>query len=342
MLGMNPTEAESAALRRSMRSFEASDTWRSLRQLATAILPFLLLCGLMYASLSVSVLVTLALAIPAAGFLVRIFVLQHDCGHGSFFRSRRANAVTGTLCSLITWTPYLMWRRQHAGHHSHWNNLDRRLSGADIYSGCLTVDEFLCLSPMRRRLYRLVQHPLVAWCVLPPLVFLLLYRLPFDAPPTWRRERLAVYLTDLALLALYGGLGWSLGFGAMALVQVPVVVIASMAGCWLFSIQHRFERALWVRQEVWNPVSASIQGSSYLKLPRFFQWFTANIGFHHIHHLNPHIPNYRLEDCHKALPALQDIHVVTPARGWRAWRAALWDESRSRMVPFPSRTLTPR
>lgn len=332
---MSANEIDRAALRRTTRDYEAIDFRRSLGQLSTAIPPFLLLCGLMYASLALSPLLTLALAFPAAGFLVRIFVIQHDCGHGSFFRSRLANSVTGVLCSLITLTPYLMWRRQHAGHHSHWNNLDRRLSGSDIYSGCLTVDEFLHLSPMRRRIHRLVQHPLVAWCVLPPLVFLLLYRLPFDAPAEWRRERRAVYLTDLALLAVYGGLGWSLGFGAMALVQVPIIVIASMTGCWLFSVQHRFERALWARQDAWNPVSASLEGSSYLKLPRLLQWFTANIGFHHIHHLNTHIPNYRLEACHRAVPAFQRVQVITPGCGWRAWRAALWDEDRFCMVPFP-------
>jgi omega-6 fatty acid desaturase (delta-12 desaturase) len=141
------------------------------------------------------------LAVAAAGFLVRIFIIQHDCGHGSFFRSRAANDAVGMLCSLVTFTPYLMWRRQHAGHHSHWNNLDRRVSGTDIYSGCLTLDEYRRLSGPRRRLYRLMQHPVVSWLVLPPVIFLLLYRVPFDTPRTWRRERRAVHLTNLALLA---------------------------------------------------------------------------------------------------------------------------------------------
>ncbi|HMA50970.1 MAG TPA: fatty acid desaturase [Magnetospirillaceae bacterium] len=335
---MTLDETDLALLRHATRLYEDIDARRSLGQVATAILPYLLLCALMYASVPVSPLLPLAMAPLAAGFLVRVFVIQHDCGHGSFFRSRRASTLTGSLCSLITLTPYLMWRRQHAGHHSHWNNLDRRLSGCDIYSGCLTVEEFLRLPPARRRLHRLIQHPLVAWCILPPLIFLLLYRLPFDAPADWRRERRAVHLTNLALLAVYGSLGWGLGFGTMALVQGPIIVFASMAGVWLFSVQHRFERALWARQESWNPVSAALRGSSCLALPRILQWFTGNIGFHHVHHLNSHIPNYRLEACYDAIPALREAHVVTPWQGLRAWRAALWDEGAGRMVPFPAST----
>lgn len=324
-----------AAVRRATRPFEDVDTRRSLGQLILAVPPFLLVCALMYLCAAKSWLLSLALAPLAAGFLVRVFVIQHDCGHGSFFRSRRANTLTGVLCSLITLTPYLMWRRQHAGHHGNWNNLDRRLSGCDIYSGCLTIEEYRQLSPVRRRLHRVIQHPLVAWCVLPPLIFLLLYRFPFDTPAGWRRERRSLHLTNLALLAIYGGLGWAFGFGAVALVQGPPVVIGAMAGVWIFSVQHRFERALWAHQEAWNSVSAALEGSSYLKLPRILQWFSGNIGFHHVHHLNSHIPNYRLEACHNAIPALQRAHVVTLGLGLRAWRAALWDEARGEMVRLP-------
>ncbi|MBB6251111.1 fatty acid desaturase [Nitrospirillum iridis] len=334
--------SDRATLRQATRAYEGTSLWRSLGQLATSVPPFLALCALMYASLDRSYLLTLALAVPAAGFFVRVFIIQHDCGHGSFFRSRWANRVVGMLCSLITLTPYLMWRRQHAGHHSHWNNLDRRFSGSDIYSGCLTLAEFQRLSPLRRRVQRILQHPLVAWGVLPPLIFLVLYRLPFDTPPDWRRERRAVHLTNLALLLLYGGLGMALGFTAVALVQGPILVIAATAGVWLFSIQHRFEQALWARQGAWDPVSAALRGSSHLTLPRLLQWFTGNIGFHHVHHLNSRIPNYRLEACHDAIPALGTAHVLTPWQGLRAWRAALWDEAGGRMVPFPKRTAPDR
>ena len=322
------------ALRRSTQAYQGAPLRRSLWQLANSFLPFAAICVLMYWSLAWSYALTLGLSVPAAGFGIRIFIIQHDCGHGSFFRSRAANHAVGLLCSLITLTPYLMWRRQHAGHHSHWNNLDRRMSGADIYSGCLTVDEYRNLSRRQRWGYQLVQHPLVCWIVLPPLVFLLLYRVPFDTPHTWRRERRAVHLTNLALLGVILGLGFTLGFVAVALVQGPIIVITAIAGVWLFSVQRRFERALWARQPAWHPVSAALEGSSYLELPRILQWFTGNIGFHHVHHLNPRIPNYRLEACHAANPALQTAYVLKPWHGWRAWRAALWDERTSRMVPI--------
>ena len=331
----HPPGDERDALRRSSRAYEKPVLRHSLGQMANSFLPFLVACALMYRTLAVSPLLTVVLGIAAAGFLVRIFIIQHDCGHGSFFRSRAANHAVGMLCSLVTFTPYLMWRRQHAGHHSDWNNLDRRLSSTDIYAGCITVEEYQALSAKERRLYRLMQHPVISWLVLPPVIFLLLYRLPFDAPRTWRRERWAVHLTTVALLILYIGLGFALGFRSVLLVQVPVLALGAIVGVWLFSVQHRFEDALWARQAAWHPVSAAIEGSSYLKLPRLLQWITGNIGFHHVHHLNPRIPNYRLEDCHDASPALQAAFVMKPWRALRSWRASLWDEQSARMVPIP-------
>ena len=335
---MNPTERpndDRDTLRRSTRTYEGAVLRRSLWQLANSFLPFLALCALLYRTLGISEPLTAGLTVMAAGFAIRIFIIQHDCGHGSFFRSRAANHAVGALCSLVTLTPYLMWRRQHAGHHSHWNNLDRRLSGSDIYSGCLTLEEYRLLSGTRRWLYQVMQHPVISWVVLPPFIFLLLYRVPFDTPRSWRRERWAVHLTNLALLILFLGLGFTLGFRAVLLVQGPIIVITAIAGVWLFSVQHRFEDALWARQPTWHPVSAALEGSSYLELPRLFQWITGNIGFHHVHHLNPRIPNYRLEACHDANPVLQTAFVMKPWHGLKAWRAALWDERTARMVPIP-------
>jgi acyl-lipid omega-6 desaturase (Delta-12 desaturase) len=288
----------------------------------------------MYASLGLSYGITLALAVPAAGFVVRIFIIQHDCGHGAFFRSRRANAIIGTLCSLVTLAPYAHWRRQHARHHANWNNLDRRLSGLDIYSSCLTTDEYRNLDAWRRAAYRVSRHPLVSLVTLPPLVFLLLYRVPFDTPRRWKTERGAVHLTNLALLGLVLALGFTLGFRQVLMVQLPICVMAAIFGVFLFSLQHRFEHTLWARREDWNFVAASVQGSSYLKLPRSLQWITGNIGFHHVHHLNPRIPNYRLQACHDANPVLQTAPVLTLWSGLRSVRYALWDEHQGRMVPF--------
>jgi omega-6 fatty acid desaturase (delta-12 desaturase) len=325
---------EYPSLRTSVSRYRSPRLAKSVGQIANSFLPFFGLCALMYASLDLSYALTLALAIPAAGFVVRIFIIQHDCGHGAFFRSRCANTIVGRLCSLVTLAPYAHWRRQHAGHHANWNNLDRRLSGLDLYSSCLTTDEYRNLNAERRALYRVSRHPLVALVILPPLVFLLLYRVPFDTPRSWKKERRAVHLTNLALLGLSLALGFTLGFRQMLMVQLPICVIAATFGVFLFSLQHRFEHTLWARREEWNFTAASLRGSSYLKLPKILQWFTGNIGFHHVHHLHPRIPNYRLQACHDANPLLQAAPVLTLRSGLGSVRFALWDEQQGRMVPF--------
>ena len=276
----------------------------------------------------------LPLAVLAAGFVVRIFIIQHDCGHEAFFRSRRANAWLGAVCGLFTLTPFPMWRRQHAQHHAAWNDLDRRDAGLDIYSSCLTVVEYQQLGDRARRRYRLLRHPLVAQLLLPPIVFILLYRLPFDAPRSWRHERRAVHLTTLAAAAVYVALGWLFGFGLVLLVHLPIMAVASIVGVWLFSVQHRFEGTRWLRHDQWGVRRASLEGSSYLRLPPILRWFTGNIGFHHVHHLNPRIANYRLRACHEANPALQRVRTLSLADGLGAWRFALWDEAAERMVSF--------
>ncbi|WP_235830061.1 fatty acid desaturase [Algihabitans albus] len=288
----------------------------------------------MYLVMELSFWLALAFAPLAAGFLVRIFILQHDCGHQAFFRARWANDLVGYACSLFTLTPYPAWRRQHAGHHGVWNDLDRRQSGADIYSHCLTLEEYAALSRRRRWLHRLTRHPLVANLVLPPLVFTLLYRFPFDMPASWRLPRRAVHLTNLALLVAFGGLGLALGFGAVAAVQVPVLVLGSIAGVWLFAVQHRGAGVRWSRHRAWDATSAALRSATYLKLPRLLQWFTGNIGFHHVHHLNPKVPNYRLQECHERLLADYDVPRLSLRDGVKALRFVLWDERRERMVTF--------
>ncbi len=287
----------------------------------------------MYVLLDFGIWLAVLLAVPAAGFLVRIFIIQHDCGHGAFFRSRRANDAVGTLCSLLTLAPYASWRRQHAAHHGVWNNLDRRDSN-DVYGMVLTVAEYRALSPLGRLGYRISRHPLVVNVLLPPVVFILLFRLPFDVPKSWRRERIAIYLTNATLLALIGGLGLLVGFGSVALVQLTVMAVAAMIGAWLFSIQHRFEGARWIRGETWQHVAAALEGSSYLKLNRLLRWFTGNIGLHHVHHLNPRLPNYRLQDVVDAVPRLASVRPLGLRQALGAWRYVLWDEGRGRMVTF--------
>jgi len=321
-----------AGLRPRTAQFQPPIRRKALLQLATSFGGFVAACAAMYAAFDISYWLTLALAPLAAGFAVRIFIIQHDCGHHAFLRSRRANDIVGLACSLVTLTPYPSWRRQHAGHHGIWNDLDRRQSGADIYSSCMTVAEYRQAGAGARWWYRLTRHPLVANVLLPPLVFLVLYRFPFDMPKSWRLERRVVHLTTIALVAGLAGLGLVVGYDRLAAVQLPVTILAAIVGVGLFSLQHRGEEVLWARHDVWDPITAALQGSTFLRLPRVLQWFTGNIGFHHVHHLNPRIPNYRLEECHEAIPALRDVPPMSLWQGLKALRLSLWDEGRNRMV----------
>ncbi|MHA1568460.1 MAG: fatty acid desaturase family protein [Alphaproteobacteria bacterium] len=321
-------------LGRRVATFQTPALHTSIAQAFTSIGGFLAVCAAMYLTADISYWFILPLAPLAAGFLVRTFIIQHDCGHGAFFRSRRLNDAMGFVCSLLTLAPYRSWSRQHAGHHVIWNNLDQRNSGADIYSSCLTVDEYRSLSPWRRRWYRLSRGPIVANIILPPLVFLVLYRLPFDMPAGWQRERRAVYLTDFLLVAAFVGAGLAVGFGRVAAVQAPIAALASIIGVWLFTVQHRSEGTVWARQDEWNPVSASLKGANYLRLSPVLQWFTGNIGLHHVHHLNSRIPNYRLQQCHDSTADLRDVPVMTLRSAFRAMFYVLWDEQRHRMVTF--------
>ena len=322
------------ALVAAVAPFMAPSLRRSVWQFGSTFLLFILVDAAMYASLRVSAWLCLALAFPAAGLMVRLFIVQHDCGHGSFFRSRRANDMLGRFCSMITFTPYAFWRRQHANHHASFNNLDRRDTGIDIYSTCATLAEYRALSRPRRLLHRIARHPILTQLVLPPLVFMLVYRVPFDAPREWKRERRSDHLTNLAIAAVLASLVAVFGIWSVLLVQMPILVITSVVGVWLFSVQHRFEETQWSRQADWNLVQAALHGSSYLKLPRVLQWFTGNIGYHHVHHLAARVPNYRLQECHEARP---ELGMVTTLTLWQALCApsyALWDEENGRMARF--------
>ncbi|MEQ8696611.1 MAG: fatty acid desaturase [Bauldia litoralis] len=325
-------EADLGRLRRETGRFHTPILSRSLFQIATSFGGFFATCAAMYWLAGISLWLPLALAPLAAGFLVRIFIIQHDCGHGSFFVSRRANEWLGMACSVLTMTPFASWRRQHAGHHGVWNDLDRRESGADIYSFCLTVEEYRQLGVWGRFWYRATRHPVVANVVLPPLIFMVLYRLPFDMPKTWRRERMQVHLTSLAILGLLTGLALLIGLWPVLVVQLPVMMLAAIYGVWLFSVQHRGEQTRWARNKDWDPAVAALHGSSYLGLPAVLQWFTGNIGFHHVHHMNPRVPNYRLQECHDRLAGMHAAPRMSLWQGMKALRFTLWDEAGNRMV----------
>jgi len=315
-----------------LRGFQQVHAARSRWQIANSFGGYLLCLALMYLGFPAIGWPVLLLAPVAAGFVIRIFIIQHDCGHGSFFIRPWANDLVGWLCSLVTFAPYLSWRRQHAGHHAVWNDLARRDNGVDIYSTCLTVAEYRALSPGARWRYRAARHPLVANLLLPPLVFLLLYRTPFDAPRAWVAERRAVHLTNLALLVLFTALALAFGVVTVAAIHLSIMVCASIAGVWLFTVQHRGPTVQWLGPGDWTATRAALCGTTHLRLPRLLQWFTGNIGFHHIHHLNPRIPNYRLPDAHAALPPDVAVPTLTLGDGLRVLRLNLWDEQHHRLV----------
>lgn len=320
--------------RLALAPFEASSWKLGIYQIVTSLGLYLITVGLMYWSLGISHALTLLLAIPASALLVRVFIIQHDCGHGSFLAWKRGNEILGTICGVLTLAPYAHWRRQHAGHHVNWNNLDRRESGADIYSACLTVEEYRARTNWKRFLYRLPRHPLIAHVAIPPVVFLLLYRTPFDTPKSWTRERWSVWATNLAVLACWSLLAWAFGFTGLLLVQLPIVILSSIIGVWLFSVQHRFDGARWMRRDEWNFTDAALEGSSHLDLPRVLHWLTGNIGFHHIHHLSSRVPNYRLAECHHSNAFLRSEKPLSLGRAFGASSLTLWDEAQGKLVRF--------
>jgi acyl-lipid omega-6 desaturase (Delta-12 desaturase) len=311
---------------------------RSMLDLATAVVPYLALSVLMYYTLGVSYLLTLALAIPAGGFLVRTFILFHDCSHGSFLPSKRANVWLGTTLGLFVYSPFLRWRHDHAIHHATSGDLDRR-GGGDIRT--LTVAEYRALDRRGRVGYRLFRNPIVMFGIGPVVALLVGPRIVARAARP--RMRRSVIGTNLALAALVSALCWLIGWSDFLLVQAPTVLLAGSAGIWLFYVQHQFEDAYWESGENWSYADAALRGSSYLRLPKVLQFFSGNIGLHHVHHLSARIPNYNLQRAHDENPIFHEVPVLTLWDGIRAVRLKLWDEERGRMVTFAeaARVLTP-
>jgi omega-6 fatty acid desaturase (delta-12 desaturase) len=300
-------------------------------QILNTLPPFFGLWYFMYLSLFQSYWITLLLAVPTAGFLVRIFTIQHDCGHRSFFRSPRANDLLGSFCGILTNTPYHHWRRTHTRHHVTSGNLSHRGHG-DV--GVLTVEEYLARSRWGRFRYRLHRHPLNMFFLGATFQFVFVQRFTYGTPRSWRRERRSVYLTNLGILAVLGVAWWTVGLTAFFLVHGPIMIIAAAVGSWLFFVQHQYEDAYWEPNATWNFYSSAFEGSSCYCLPRLLRWFTGNIGYHHIHHLNSRIPNYHLAACYDEQPAFR--HAVTFGL-WDSLQCAamkLWDADKQRMVTF--------
>jgi len=331
-----PLPADAAEQSR-LREFQAPLQARAAWQVVSTFGLYIMLTVAMYASVKVSVWLTLLLAIPYSGLMVRIFIFQHDCGHNSFFAAPLHNRILGRACSLVTLTPFAWWRRVHARHHVTYNNLDLRGCPADFYTDCLTLAEYENLSPLKRRLYRFSHNPALIHLLQPPLVFLLMQRVPFDTPASCAPERRSAYALNLALLLIFGPLVYFFGIKTVLLVHLPALLLSSIIGIWLFSVQHRFEASQWFAKADWTQARAALHGTSYLKLPRILRWFSADIGLHHVHHLRPNIPNYRLHDCHEACErTMAPVTILSIAEALKTPSFALWDEDRLRMVPFPA------
>jgi len=306
-------------------------TASSIWQLVNTLVPFFGIIFLMYFSLSLSYWITLALGVLAGGFMIRIFIIQHDCGHGSFFKSRQANNRTGRWCSLITMIPYYYWRRQHALHHATSGNLDHRGFG-DVSTR--TVAEYRQMTKFERFKYRAYRHPFVFLGLGPLALYLITNRFVFDKVQTSERERRNVHITNLTVAAMFLLLGWWIGFGKLFLIAAPVMYVAAMAGIWLFYIQHQFDPTYWKREPEWDYKASATEGSSYFKLPKVLQWFTGNIGYHHIHHLQERIPNYRLQECYDETPEFQKVHTLTLGSSLKTMFLGLWDEEQERLISF--------
>lgn len=321
--------AENIAWREIVARYQKSSIWRALWQITNTLVLYAAAWVLMYLCLPISWWLVLPLAVVAGALLVRVFIIFHDCGHGSYFHSRTANNVTGFLSGVLTFTPYYHWRWEHAIHHGSSGDLGKRGTG-DIWT--MTVQEYLESSRWKRFAYRLARNPVVLFVIAPAFLFLVRQRLP--SPKAGRRERHSVYAMNVAILAMAIGLASIFGVWAYLVIQLTILMVAGGAGVWLFYVQHQFEGVYWERSEDWSFVEAALQGSSFYKLPRVLQWFSGNIGFHHIHHLSPRIPNYHLEKCHKSDPLFQSVKPITLFSSFKSLTFRLWDEKRRRLVGY--------
>ena len=333
-IGMSQRKPDRQAVERWNRILEpylGADTRESLTQLATSVIPFVLLWWLGFRSLEVGYWLSLLIAIPTAGFMMRMFMIQHDCGHGSFFRSRAARDWVGRAIGVVLLTPYDYWKRTHAYHHAHSGDLDFRGFG-DVDT--FTVREYLSWPLWRRLRYRVYRHPLILFGLAPFYQFIIKHRFPWDIPRDWTQAWRSVWWTNAAVALVVALMWMTVGIERFLLVQIPVTFIASATGIWMFYVQHQYEDTYWHWHDDWDYYDASLLGSSYLVLPRPLQWLTANIGVHHVHHMSARIPNYKLQQVHDENP---EFHVVTKVSfkdTLKLINLALWDEERQQLIRF--------
>ena len=314
-----------------LSNYRDSSVRMAIWQLANTAVPYFFLWFLMIRSVQLGYpyALTLVISVAAAAFLVRLFILFHDCVHGSLFPGKGANTVVGYCLGLLVFTPFEDWRFSHLRHHASYANLDARGFG-DIWT--MTRTEFANSSKGMQLFYRFYRNPMVLIGLGALFSFLLRYRLP--TRKSARKERVSVVLVNLLVAGMIVFAVWAIGWRTYLLTQLPVLWLAGAAGVWLFFVQHQFEGVYWSRKQEWNGLRAAMEGSSYYKLPTVLRWFSGNIGFHHVHHLGPRIPNYRLKECYDAVPALQTKTPLTIRQSLAAVRLKVWDEERKELVGF--------
>jgi acyl-lipid omega-6 desaturase (Delta-12 desaturase) len=316
-------------LKKQVAPYEKATTKESIWQIINTLVPFFALWYIAYLSLSVSYWLALVPIVLAAGFLVRTFIIFHDCTHYSFFKSRRANKILGMITGVLTLFPYEQWGHDHAIHHATSGNLDKRGTG-DIWT--MTVNEYLAASFKERLAYRLYRNPFVMFGLGPIYQFLIMNR--FNHKGARKTERNNTYLTNVIIVAVIALMCWAIGWQSFLIIQGSIFMISGSAGIWLFYVQHTFEDSYFEEDKNWEYVLAAVEGSSFYKLPKLMQWLTGNIGFHHVHHLSPRVPNYKLEEAHKNTPPLQHVPTITLATSLQSLRFRLWDENKKNFVSF--------
>jgi acyl-lipid omega-6 desaturase (Delta-12 desaturase) len=319
------------ALTRTLARYREPNHGRSTVELLITVVPLVLLWVLMWLSLDIGYGLYLLLAVPAAGFVVRLFMIQHDCGHGAFFRHRLANDWVGRAIGVLTLTPYDFWRRTHAIHHATSGNLEQRGIG-DVNT--LTVNEYLSLSRLGRLRYRLYRHPLVMFGLGPAYLFFLQQRLPIGLMRAGWQPWLSTMATNLGIALAIVVTMWAVGVGPFLLVHLPIMLISASVGVWLFYVQHQFRDTFWTHDKTWNMQEAALSGSSHYDLPFILRWFTANIGVHHVHHLCSRIPFYRLPLALRHHPDLANVGRLTLGQSLSCVRLVLWDETARRLISF--------
>jgi acyl-lipid omega-6 desaturase (Delta-12 desaturase) len=331
LAGPAGTVSDACAWASVLAGYRKPSNVRSMIEIGITVVPLILLWVLIWAALDVGYWLSMLLAVPTAGFLVRLFMIQHDCGHGAFFRHRLANDWIGRAIGVVTMTPYDSWRRTHAIHHATSGNLDRRGFG-DVDT--LTVQEYKSRSRWGRIRYRLYRHPLVMFGLGPAYIFFLQHRLPVGLMREGWVPWVSTMATNVAIAVIVATLSWFIGLKAFLLVHLPITMIAASIGVWLFYVQHQFEDTTWENDREWNVRTAALHGSSHYDLPGILAWFTANIGVHHVHHLCSRIPYYRLPRVLRDHPELRGVSRLTLLQSFRCVRLVLWDETRRRLVPF--------